>query len=153
MGKIAPNLLQRNFYAEKPNQKWITDVTEFSLFWENLYLSAILDLHKSSLISYIISERPVLNMVTSMLSKTFETIPNGTYLILHSDRGWHYQNKYYRQMPKQKGSRQSMRRKSNCLENAVMENFFELLKSNLFYLQRVPIYETLQAGTDGIFGL
>lgn len=69
-----------------------------------LYLSALLDLHSSYLISYTISERPVLSMVTGMLDKAFETIPNGTGLILHSDQGWQYQNKYYRQMLKQKES-------------------------------------------------
>ena len=141
VGKIAPNLLQRDFHAEKPNQKWVTDVTEFSLFGQKLYLSAILDLHSSYLISYTISERPVLKMVTSMLDKAFETIPNGTGLILHSDQGWQYQNKYYRQMLKQKGIQQSMSRKGNCLDNAVMENFFGLLKSELLYLQKFQSIE------------
>ena len=74
-GKIAPNLLKRDFHAEKPNQKWVTDVTEFSLFGKKLYLSPILDLYSSDLVSYTISDRPVLNMVISMLDKAFETIP------------------------------------------------------------------------------
>ena len=88
VGKIAPNLLNRDFHADKPNQKWVTDVTEFSLFGEKLYLSPILDLHSSDLISYTISDRPVLRMVTTMLDKAFENIPDGTNLILHSDQGW-----------------------------------------------------------------
>ena len=141
VGKIAPNLLQRDFYAEKPNQKWVTDVTEFSLCGQKRYLSALLDLHSSYLISYTISERPVLSMVTGMLDKAFEKLPNGTGLILHSDQGWQYQNKYYRQMLKQKGIRQSMSRKGNCLDNAVMENFFGLLKSELLYLQQFQSME------------
>ena len=135
VGKIAPNLLSRNFYAEKPNQKWATDVTEFSLFGEKMYLSPILDLHNGYLVSYTISERPVLGMVTSMLEKAFETIPDGTGLVLHSDQGWQYQHKQYQRMLRRKGIRQSMSRKGNCLDNAVMENFFGLLKSELFYLQ------------------
>ena len=135
VGKIAPNLLNRNFYAEKPNQKWVTDVTEFSLFGEKMYLSPILDLHNGYLVSYTISERPVLDMVTSMLEKAFETIPDGTGLVLHSDQGWQYQHKQYQRMLRRKGIRQSMSRKGNCLDNAVMENFFGLLKSELFYLQ------------------
>ena len=69
VGKIAPNLLNRDFHAEKPNQKWVTDVTEFSLFGEKLYLSPILDLCSRDLVSYTISDRPVLNMVTTMLEK------------------------------------------------------------------------------------
>lgn len=87
VGKIAPNLLNRDFYAGKPNQKWVTDVTEFHLFGEKLYLSPILDLCSSNLVSYTISDRPVLSMVTSMLEKAFEKIPDNTNLILHSDQG------------------------------------------------------------------
>ncbi len=135
VGKIAPNLLERDFHAEKPNQKWVTDVTEFSLFGEKLYLSPVLDLCSEDLISYTISDRPTLGMVTSMLKKAFERIPNGTGLILHSDQGWHYQHKQYQEMLKAKGIRQSMSRKGNCLDNAVIENFFGILKSELLYLQ------------------
>ena len=135
VGKIASNLLERDFYAEKPNQKWVTDVTEFSLFGEKLYLSPILDLCSEDLVSYTISDRPVLGMVTSMLEKAFETIPDDTMLILHSDQGWQYQHKHYQRMLEAKGIRQSMSRKGNCLDNAVIENFFGLLKTELLYLQ------------------
>ena len=135
VGKIAPNLLNRNFYAEKPNQKWVTDVTEFHLFGEKLYLSPIIDLCSSDLVSYTISERPVLSMVTTMLEKAFVKIPDGTNLVLHSDQGWHYQHKQYQRMLRTKGIQQSMSRKGNCLDNAVIENFFGLLKSELLYLQ------------------
>jgi transposase InsO family protein len=144
VGKIAPNLINRNFVAEKPNQKWVTDVTEFSLFGQKLYLSPILDLHSGYLISYTISKRPVLSMVTSMLDKAFEQIPDGTNLILHSDQGWQYQHKQYQRMLQQKGVRQSMSRKGNCLDNAVMENFFGLLKSELLYLQEFDSMETFK---------
>ena len=130
VGKIAPNLLNRDFRAEKPNQKWVTDVTEFGLFGEKLYLSPILDL-----ISYTISDRPVLSMVTTMLDEAFAKIPVGTNLILHSDQGWQYQHRRYQRMLREKGIRQSMSRKGNCLDNAVIENFFGLLKSELLYLQ------------------
>ena len=84
--RIALNLLNRDFHAEKPNQKWVTDVTEFSLFGEKLYLSPILDLHSSDLVSYIISERPVLSMVTTMLDEAFEENPqwNEPYPALRS---------------------------------------------------------------------
>ena len=141
MGEIAPNLLQRNFYAEKPNQKWVTDVTEFSMFGQKLYLSPILDLHNGYLVSYTLGERPVLSLVTKMLMQAFETIPDGTRLILHSDQGWQYQHKQYQQMLKAKGIRQSMSRKGNCLDNAVVENFFGLLKSELFYLEKFESME------------
>ena len=127
-GKIAPNLLDRDFSTEKPNEKWVTDVTEFSLFGQKLYLSPILDLHSGDIVSYTIYDRPVLSMVTEMLEQAFQKIPDGTNLILHSDQGWQYQHKYYQKMLKDKGVRQSMSRKGNCLDNAVMENFFGLLK-------------------------
>ena len=135
VSKIAPNLLNRDFYAETPNQKWVTGVTEFSLCGQKLYLSPILDLHNGYLASYTISERPVLSMVTTMLTRAFETIPDGTGLILHSDRGWQYRHKQYQRMLQAKGIRQRMSRKGNCLGNAVAENFFGLLKSELLYLQ------------------
>ena len=135
VGKIAPNRLARDFYAEKPNQKWVTDVTEFQLFGQKLYLSPILDLHSRDIVSYTISDRPVLPMVITMLEKAFATIPNDTNLLLHSDQGWQYQHKQYQRMLREKGIKQSMSNKGNCLDNAVMENFFGLLKSELLYLQ------------------
>ena len=141
VGKIAPNLLNRDFHAENPNQKWVTDVTEFSLFGEKLYLSPILDLHNGYLVSYTLSERPVLSMVTTMLDKAFKTIPDVTGMILHSDQGWQYQHKQYQRMLREKGIHQSMSRKGNCLDNAVMENFFGLLKSELLYLQKFQSME------------
>ena len=138
VGKIAPNLLERDFHAEKPNQKWVTDVTEFSLFGQKLYLSPILDLCSEDLVSYTISDRPVLGMVTTMLEKAFETIPDDTDLILHSDQ-------QYQRMLEAKGIRQSMSRKGNCLDNAVMENFFGLLKTELLYLQDFDSIEHFKA--------
>ena len=143
VGKIAPNLLERNFEAEKPNQKWVTDVTEFSLFGQKIYLSPILDLCSSDIVSYTISDRPVLSMVTSMLDKAFANIPDNKNLILHSDQGWQYQHSYYQRMLKNHGIIQSMSRKGNCLDNSVMENFFGLLKSELLYLQEFNSYEEL----------
>lgn len=141
MGKAAPNLLERNFEAGKPNQKWVTDVTEFSLFGQKLYLSPILDLCSRDIVSYSISDRPVLSMVTQMLDKAFAEISGETNLILHSDQGWQYQHKQYQRMLKSKGIRQSMSRKGNCLDNAVIENFFGLLKSELLYLQEFDSME------------
>lgn len=141
VGRIAPNLLERNFEAEKPNQKWVTDVTEFSLFGQKLYLSPILDLCSRDIVSYSVSDKPVLSMVTEMLDKVFARIPDGSNLILHSDQGWQYQHKQYQRMLKAKGIRQSMSRKGNCLDNAVIENFFGLLKSELLYLQEFKSME------------
>ena len=135
VGKIAPNRLKRDFSTTAPNQKWVTDVTEFSLFGEKLYLSPILDLHSSDLVSYVISDRPVLSMVMNMLDDAARQLPLGAAPILHSDQGWQYQHKHYQRKLAEYGIVQSMSRKGNCLDNAVMENFFGLLKSELLYLQ------------------
>lgn len=135
VGKIAPNLLERDFSTTAPNQKWVTDITEFNLFGQKLYLAPILDLHSQDIVSYTISERPVLSMVTQMLDKAFLHISDDTNLILHSDQGWHYQHKQYQRNLCKKGIRQSMSRKGNCLDNSMIENFFGHLKSELLYLQ------------------
>lgn len=135
IGKIAPNIINRDFHADAPNQKWTTDVTEFKLFGKKLYLSPILDMYNSEIVSYNISTRPNLSMVMDMLDKAFVKIPNNTNIILHSDQGWHYQHNLYQRRLKEKGIIQSMSRKSTCLDNSIMENFFGLLKSELLYLK------------------
>ena len=145
IGKVAPNIINRNFHANSPNQKWTTDITEFSLFGKKLYLSPILDMYNGEIVSYSISEHPVLGQVMDMLDKAFEKIPDNTNLIFHSDQGWQYQHKMYQQRLKEKGICQSMSRKGNCLDNAVMENFFGLLKSELLYLRE---FESLEEFRD-----
>lgn len=141
VGRVAPNILNRDFKAEKPNQKWVTDVTEFSLFGTKLYLSPIIDLFNGEIISYNISERPVLSQVLDMLESSFERITDSNKLILHSDQGWQYQHKIYQFMLDEKGIKQSMSRKGNCLDNSLAENFFGLLKSELLYLQQFESME------------
>ena len=141
VGKIADNELNREFRAEKPNQKWVTDVTQFRLFGQKLYLSPILDLYSGDIVTYTLSDSPNLSMVTTMLEQAFQKIPDSTGLILHSDQGWHYQHKQYRRMLEEKGIKQSMSHKGNCYDNAVMENFFGHLKSELLYLQEFESIE------------
>lgn len=135
IGKVAPNLISRDFHAAAPNKKWTTDITEFSLLGQKLYLSPILDMYNSEIISYNISDKAHLGQVIDMLDKAFTKIPDGTGLIFHSDQGWQYQHKHYQHRLKEKGIVQSMSRKGNCLDNAIMENFFGLLKSELLYLR------------------
>lgn len=141
VGKIAPNLLGRDFKADKPNQKWATDVTEFALFGIKLYFSPIIDLFNGEVIAYNLSRSPNLLQVTDMLEKAFAKIPDNTNLILHSDQGWQYQHKHYQKMLADKGIRQSMSRKGNCLDNACAENFFSLMKTELLYLQEFTSVE------------
>lgn len=144
VGKIASNLINRDFSAAKPNQKWVTDITEFSLLGKKIYLSPILDLYNREIVSYEISDRPVFRQVTNMIDKAFDKYDNLKGLILHSDQGWQYQMKKYQHKLKQKDITQSMSRKGNCLDNSVMENFFGLLKSELFYLQDFDSVEHLK---------
>ena len=133
IGKIADNLLNRDFNATKPNEKWVTDVTEFKVNDEKLYLSPIVDLYNGEIISYNLSRHPVFSQVVDMIEKAFIKIPDNTNLILHSDQGWQYQMNQYQYLLKQKGIRQSMSRKGNCLDNGCAENFFGILKSEMFY--------------------
>ena len=143
-GKIAPNVLKRNFKAASPNQKWATDITEFNISGKKLYLSPIIDLFNQEIISYELTERPVFNQVVMMLKKAFKKIPNNTNLTLHSDQGWQYQMKKYQCLLKEKGITQSMSRKGNCLDNAVIENFFGTLKSELFYIKKFKTIKELK---------
>lgn len=135
-GKIAPNILQRDFKAEQPNQKWATDITEFNIKGKKLYLSPVIDLFNGEIISYELSESPNFKQVITMLKSAFKTIGKNTNLILHSDQGWQYQMKQYQRVLKDKGIRQSMSRKGNCLDNAIIENFFGIIKSELYYLEK-----------------
>lgn len=106
-----------------------------------MYLSPILDMYNGEIIRYEISGRPVLGQVLRMLDNAFAKIPDNTNLIFHSDQGWQYQHKTYQKRLKDKGIRQSMSRKGNCLDNSIMENFFGLLKSELLYLREFDSME------------
>ena len=140
-GKIASHIIKRNFNATKPNQKWTTDITEFHVFGRKVYLSLILDMYNGEIVSYEISERPVLTQVLSMLDKAFKNRTNRKGWILHLDQGWQYQHSTYKETLKNYAIIQSMSRKENCLDNSVMENFFGLLKSELLYLEKFASYE------------
>ena len=143
IGKIAPNILERDFRANKPNQKWVTDVTEFAIQDKKVYLSPILDLYNGEIVSYNISLSPTFNQTMDMLEKAFAKIPKDTKLVLHSDQGWQYQMKRYQLKLQEKGIIQSMSRKGNCLDNAVMENFFGILKSEMFYHKKFESVDQL----------
>ena len=134
VGSTAPNVLERDFSASRPNEKWVTDVTEFHLFGEKVYFSPILDLFNGEIIAYNIEKRPVFPLVTKMVDQALQRLNEGDTPILHSDQGWHYQMKKYQHILKENHITQSMSRKGNCLDNAVIENFFGLLKSELLYL-------------------
>ena len=123
----------RHFETTKPNQKWTTDVSEFKHKDGKLYLSPILDMFDSSIIAYDISTTPDFEQTKRMLSKAFNENTKLDGLIFHSDQGWQYQMKYYKQMLLKKQIKQSFSRKGNCMDNSLMENFFGIIKNEMFY--------------------
>ncbi|MFJ8246779.1 IS3 family transposase [Peribacillus asahii] len=141
VGKIAPNILDRNFTADAPNQKWVTDITEFKLFSEKLYLSPVLDLFNGEIITYTLGSRPTYSLVSEMLEKALNHLPEDHQLLMHSDQGWHYQMKQYRHALESRGILQSVSRKGNCYDNAVMENFFGIMKSEFLYIKEFESVE------------
>jgi len=136
LNRFVPNLLQRNFKADAPNQKLVTDVTEFSLCGKKLFLSPVMDLYNGEIIGYSTLNHSTLHLVTDMLESIFKKDTDYLNVILHSDQGWQYHNAIYQHLLKEKGIVQSMSRKGNCLDNAAMENFFGILKTELLYLQK-----------------
>ena len=135
LGKVAPNVIGRNFNASAPDQKWTTDVTQVKIKERKMYLSPILDMFNGEIVSYTISDSPNLKMVMGMLDKAFKKRDIRGNLIFHSDQGWQYQHKQYQKVLEDRNITQSMSRKGNCLDNAMMENFFGLMKNELLYLQ------------------
>lgn len=151
-GKIAENILKRNFRAEQPFQKWATDVTEFRVRDKKLYLSPIIDLFNQEIISYELTERPHFGAVMDMLDKALKKINGPSGLILHSDQGWQYQMAQYQKALQRNGIKQSMSRKGNCLDNAVIENFFGTLKSELYYQNKYESTEKLRKDIEDYIG-
>ena len=141
VGHVAPNLLHRDFHAERPLQKCATDVTQISVGGKWCYFSPIIDMFNGEIITYTISDRPNLQMVTGMLRRAFHTHPHLEGMLLHSDQGWLYQHSDYRHLLLEHGIVQSMSRKGNCLDNSVMENFFGLMKNELLYNNRFESME------------
>ena len=144
VGKIADNVLQREFKAERPNQKWVTDVTEFNIQGKKLYLSPIMDLFNGEIIAYQTQRRPMFSLVKDMLTEAVNKLKPDDRPIIHSDQGWQYQMSYYQKVLEEKKLIQSMSRKGNCLDNASMESFFGILKSECFYGERFDSIDDLE---------
>lgn len=124
---------KRDFTTRKGNEKWTTDVSEFHIASGKLYLSPILDMHTREIISYSISNSPNYKQTTEMLERAFEQYPDLNGLVFHSDQGWQYQMQEYHKALADKGIIQSMSRKGNCYDNSPMENFFGIIKREMFY--------------------
>ncbi|WP_148718674.1 IS3-like element IS1397 family transposase [Escherichia coli] len=144
MGLAAENILQRQFKAEAPCEKWVTDITEFRAGGQKLYLSLILDLFNGEIVAWETACRPTEELVKRMLNKGLESLAEGEKPLLHSDQGWHYRIKSYQSALADRGLVQSMSRKGNCLDNAVMENFFGHLKEEMYYRRDYRSVEELE---------
>ena len=148
VGEVAPNIIQRDFTATGPNQKWTTDLSEFKVGSEKLYLAPIKDMFNGEIVAYTLGRRPTFELVTSLIKKSFRKLKPGDKPILHSDQGWHYQMSRYCKMLRDKGVVQSMSRKGNCLDNATMESFFGVLKSECFHLKKFTSIDELKTELD-----
>jgi putative transposase len=142
----VPNVLDRQFHADRPNQKWVTDVTEFNVRGDKLYLSPVLDLYNGEVVAYETQRRPQMPLVSNMLKKALGRLKGEEAPLLHSDQGWQYQMPAWRRQLAERGLTQSMSRKGNCLDNAAMESFFGTLKSEFFYLNKFDSVDRLEDG-------
>lgn len=148
LGHVAKNILNRDFKAARPNEKWVTDVTEFKIGGQKLYLSPIMDLYNGEIVAYEMAKRHWFNMVGSMLRKAFARLKPTEKPILHSDQGWQYRMPEYRRCLDEKEITPSMSRKGNCYDNAAMESFFGTLKAEYFYLNEIRDIDELQIGIE-----
>jgi putative transposase len=143
-GRVADNLLQRDFKADRPNQKWVTDVTQYRVFDERIYLSAIKDLWNGEIIAYHISNRNDNPLVLETFKKAFEAHKDVTGLIVHSDQGSQYTSHAYHDMLPKVGAQISMSRRGNCYDNASIESFFSHLKVEALYPYDIRSIEEVQ---------
>ncbi|WP_425445454.1 IS3 family transposase [Virgibacillus ndiopensis] len=129
---VVPNLLEQNFKAERPNQKWVTDITYLSFGESMMYLSTIMDLYSNEIVAYRVSHTQEVELVL----ETLKAACNGREtkgLILHSDQGSQYTSYAFQELAEEKGIITSMSRKGNCFDNAVIESFHSTIKSEEFY--------------------
>ena len=143
VGRVAPNRIHRRFKTHIPHQKITTDTTEFKYYEvdkkghmtiHKLYLDPFMDMYNGEIISYSISERPSAKNIMDALEEAIKVTANSPYRrTFHSDQGWVYQMKAYSKRLKEECIYQSMSRKANCLDNSVMENFFGILKQEIYY--------------------
>lgn len=131
--RVAENLLKRNFTAERPNQKWVTDITQYRVGERWLYLSAVKDLFNNEIVAYQLSERNDNELVLQTFAKAFAKQKDVTGLVVHSDQGFQYTSHAYHDMLPKVSAQISMSRRGNCLDNASMESFFSHLKTEGLY--------------------
>lgn len=147
VGKVAKNLMNRRFYTNVPHQKLTTDITEFKCSdGGKLYLNPIMDLFNSEILTYEIAKKPNLELVMKPLEEALEIVKDSKHrTTIHSDQGWHYQHRKWVKTLKKNKVFQSMSRKGNCLDNSPMENFFGLLKQEMYHGEALCSFEELKS--------
>ena len=131
----AENVLNREFTADRPNEKWLTDVTEFKLQnGKKAYLSAILDLHDKSIVAYALGRSNNNQLVFDTFDAAVNANP-GAHPLFHSDRGYQYTSRQFKAKLDGIHATQSMSRPGRCIDNSPMEGFWGILKSEMYYLQ------------------
>lgn len=144
----AENILKREFYVDKPNQKWLTDVTEFKLTDEiKAYLSSILDLHDNSIVSYVLGRSNSNILAFQTFDKPIEANSNASPLF-HSDRDFQYICKSFKKKLDDIGAIQSMSRVSRCIDNGPMEELSRIIKAEIYYLTKFHHFHELQQSID-----
>lgn len=145
----AENLLNRDFNATKPNEKWATDVTEFKVIGtaQKLYLSAIIDLYDRCIVSYVMSTRNDNNLVFRTYEAAMEKYPEATPLF-HSDRGFQYTSRVFRTKLESVGIIQSMSRVGRCIDNGPIEGFWGIIKEEMYSLHKFYSIEELKNAID-----
>ena len=158
VGKLADNVIDRNFKSDRPHKKITTDTTEFKYYEKDksgnyqikkAYLNPFLDMFNSEIISYSISRRPNYTAVEDALNEALEITKDQKDVIYHSDQGWLYQIPRYVNKLKDNGITQSMSRKGNCLDNSIMENFFSLIKQEMYNKKVFYSFEELEQAIIG----
>ncbi|MCM3442676.1 IS3 family transposase [Metabacillus halosaccharovorans] len=145
IGTVAKNLINRRFHTNVCHQKITTDITEFKCSDGKLYFNPFMDMFNSEILSYGISSHPTLDLVIEPLEDTLEIVKNSKYrTTIHSDQGWHYQHNKWVKKLKENKVFQSMSRKGNCLDNSPMENYFGLMKQEMYYGEALCSYEELK---------
>ena len=143
----AENILNRDFFSKAPNEKWATDVTEFKWYEgpivHKLYLSAILDLYDLSPVAWVVSRRNDNKLVLDTFAKAIQANPDAKP-IFHSDRGFRYTSKLFQKKLQQQGMTQSMSRVGHCIDNGPTENFWGIIKSEMYYLNTFTDEQSLR---------
>lgn len=143
LSTIAPNVLRCDFGASGPNRQWVSDVSEFRVNHQKIYLSPVIDLYDHSVVAFSISSSPNLELLTSSLEQAFTRARPDPGLVVHTDQGFQYQHRAWKKILAVNGAEQSMSRKGNCYDNAMAENFFGHLKAELFYQRSFTSCEEL----------